>query len=87
MSENTNPADDFEIDLGGPAEPEVSTDDVEIDLSGPLADDDGEEMPELAELADEPEEGDDEADDATDVAIEALRQELEAKFGEWYVIH
>ena len=85
MSETNNPADDFEIDLGAPGEPEASTDEVEIDLSA-LADDEPEELPELAELEEEPEEVS-EVDDATDLAIEALRQELESKFGEWYVIH
>ncbi|RMB58257.1 transcription termination/antitermination protein NusG [Tessaracoccus antarcticus] len=87
MSETTNPADDFEIDLGGPVEPETTTDDVEIDLSGPLSDDEPEALPELADLEEEPKDEDDDEDDATDIAIEALRQELEAKFGEWYVIH
>ncbi|MDO5737408.1 MAG: transcription termination/antitermination protein NusG [Propionibacteriaceae bacterium] len=85
MTENTTSADDFEIDLGVPETPEPSTDDVEIDL-GALTDDEPEDVPELAELAEEPEE-EDEGDDATDVAIEALRQELESKYGEWYVIH
>ncbi len=84
MSENTTPEEEFEIDLGQPETP-GATDDVEIDL-GALADDEAEEVPELAELAEEPEE-EDEGDDATDVAIEALRQELESKYGEWYVIH
>ena len=85
MSENTTPEEDFEIDLGQPEEQDT-TDEVEIDLGGSLADAEEEDVPELAELAEEPEE-EDEGDDATDVAIEALRQELESKFGEWYVIH
>lgn len=87
MSENTTPADDFEIDLGVP-EPEAAADDIEIDLGGPLAEDEPEELVELAELAEEPEEDEeDPAADATDAAIEALREELESKFGDWYVIH
>ena len=87
MTENTNPSDDFEIDLGEIDAPDTS-EDVEIDLSAPLevegtAAEDAEVV-----LADEPEEEpEDEGEDDTDIAIEALRQELESKFGEWYVIH
>lgn len=87
MTENTNTSDDFEIDLGE-ADVAEATDEVEIDL-GSLGEDD--EVEEKVELADEPgeevEDEDEETEDATDIAIEALRQELESKFGEWYVIH
>lgn len=86
MSENTNPADDFEIDLGVSEEPDASTDEVEIDLGGPLAEEEPEELVELSEeVEEEPE--DDTSGDATDAALQALREELEAKFGDWYVIH
>ncbi len=87
MTENTNPSEDFEIDLGEIDTPDQS-DDVEIDLGAPSVDEEAEEE---VVLADEPEEEaedeGDEGEDETDVAIEALRQELESKFGEWYVIH
>ena len=81
MSENT---DDFEIDLG---ELPTSSDEVEIDL-GPL-DEENEPQEEIT-LADEPEDDEPEqpeTDDATAEAVAKLREELEAKFGEWYVIH
>ncbi len=82
MSENT---DDFEIDLG---ELPTASDEVEIDL-GPLSQD--EEPVEEIALADEEPEAEEpsspETDDATAEAIAKLREELEMKFGEWYVIH
>ena len=81
MSENT---DDFEIDLG---ELPASSDEVEIDL-GPL-DEENEPQEEIT-LTDEPEDDEPErpeTDDATAEAVAKLREELEAKFGEWYVIH
>jgi len=81
VSENT---DDFEIDLG---ELPTPSDEVEIDL-GPLGEE-NEPREEIA-LADEPEEDEPEqpeADDATAAAVAKLREELESKFGEWYVIH
>lgn len=76
--------DDFEIDLGElPAEePEV-----EIDLS--LGDDEPAEA-ETISLVEEPEEAEEAPatnDDATEAAIARLREELEDKFGEWYVVH
>ncbi|MDO5082759.1 MAG: transcription termination/antitermination protein NusG [Arachnia propionica] len=76
--------DDIEIDLG-----ELPTEeaDVEIDLS--LTDDD-QPVEEIVSLTDEPEEpetSDEEEDDATAQAIAALREDLESKYGEWYVIH
>ena len=82
MSENT---DDFEIDLG--ELPEAS-DEVEIDL-GPLT---GEATsPEEVKLAEETPEPDEvqqpEADDVATRAVAKLREELESKWGEWYVIH
>nr|WP_130873423.1 transcription termination/antitermination protein NusG [[Pseudopropionibacterium] massiliense] len=81
MSENT---DDFEIDLG---ELPTSSDEVEIDL-GPL-DEENEPQEEitLADDAEEDEPEQPETDDATAAAVAKLREELESKFGEWYVIH
>ena len=91
MTENTN--DDFEIDLGiddAPAE----GDDVEIDLGLLTADEDSDDDADAITLDDEPEEvadeDDDEVEDKDDAlakALEELREELESKFGEWYVIH
>ena len=83
MSENT---DDFEIDLG---ELPSTSDEVEIDL-GPLGEE-SEPREEEITLADEPEDNEPEpqqdTDDATAEAVAKLREELEATFGEWYVIH
>ena len=80
---------DFEIDLG--AIEETSADEIEIDLGALGLASDEEEAPVV--LADEPEADADEdeqeldKDDALAAAIEELRQELESKYGEWYVIH
>ena len=80
---------DFEIDLG--AIEETSSDEIEIDLGDLGLASDEEEAPVV--LADEPEADADEdeqeldKDDALAAAIEELRQELESKYGEWYVIH
>lgn len=84
---------DFELDLG-PIE-ETPTDEVEIDLDalGVTPEDTEDDDVELADLS-EPDEDAEEADDDTpdrDEALEAalaeLRDELESKFGDWYVIH
>ena len=76
-----------EIDLG--TIEETSADEIEIDLGDLGLASDEEEAPVV--LAEEPEadEDDDELDkdDALAVAVEELRQELESKYGEWYVIH
>lgn len=79
--------DDIEIDLG-----DLPTEDaeVEIDLS-PIGDEEepAEEVISLSdgeEAAEEPE-ASEEADDAAQQAIAALREDLEGKYGEWYVIH
>ena len=80
---------DFEIDLGDIEE--TSSDEIEIDLGDLGLASDEEEAPVV--LADEPEADADEdeqeldKDDALAAAIEELRQELESKYGEWYVIH
>ena len=78
---------EFEIDLG--TIEETSADEIEIDLGDLGLASDEEEAPVV--LAEEPEadEDDDELDkdDALAVAIEELRQDLESKYGEWYVIH
>lgn len=87
MTENTNPSDDFEIDLGEIDAPDTNGE-VEIDLGAPFEAEETDADDAEVVLTDEPEEeSEDEGDDATDIAIEALRQELESKFGEWYVIH
>ena len=88
MTENTDTSDDFEIDLGEIEVLEESNDD-EIDLSAAVDDEQDDDDIQLADDADSGEaaEDEDEGEDETDVAIEALRQELESKFGEWYVIH
>jgi transcription termination/antitermination protein NusG len=89
MTENTNDEFDFEIDLGT-VEPEPTTDDIEIDLGL------GAEPEERAEESEidlgqgddeEEEEADADADAAVEKALGALREELESKFGDWYVIH
>ncbi|MBK7821843.1 MAG: transcription termination/antitermination protein NusG [Tessaracoccus sp.] len=80
---------DFEIDLGDIEE--TSSDEIEIDL-GDLSVAPAEEEDTVA-LTEDPEPELDEAeedldkDDALAVAVEELRQELESKYGEWYVIH
>ena len=90
MTESDNTENtDFEIDLG--AIEETSSDEIEIDLGDLGLASDEEEAPVV--LADEPEADADEdeqeldKDDALAAAIEELRQELESKYGEWYVIH
>jgi len=91
MTESEN--NDFEIDLGA-FEPETAPDDVEIEIDlgaiEPEGDDDSEvELTALGEEdEDEPEdEADLDKDDAVAKALEELREELESKWGEWYVIH
>ena len=76
MSEN----EDFEIDLGA-AETETA-DDIEIDLGafGTVE----EEAP--VRLADEVDEEEAQGD-AVDAALAELRDDLESKYGDWYVIH
>lgn len=94
MTENfdQNESQDFEIDLGSIDELDDLGigDDVEIDLG--VGDDDpaeaddvlldlGEEDDEAGEKAPEPDE------DAVAAAIASLREDLESKWGDWYVIH
>ena len=81
---------DFEIDLG--AIEETSSDEIEIDLGDlGLASDEEEAPVVLADESESVDEGEDEQeldkDDALAAAVEELRQELESKYGEWYVIH
>ncbi len=90
MSENTN-SDDFEIDLGE-YQAESTDDDVEIDFGA--VDEEDKEPEEGINLSDDEETAEEEADeaepeedDATAQALAQLREELESKFGEWYVIH
>ena len=79
--------EDFEIDLGLGDSDESAVDDIEIDLG--LGLDEPEEDPaDAIVLVDEPvEEDEPEVDDATVKALAELREELEGKFGDWYVIH
>lgn len=85
----TPSSDEADIDLGDWAESSPE-DDVAIDL-GELGDDEAESDPgiTLDDLAgDEPDADDaEEEDDAEEVALEALREELRLKPGDWFVIH
>ncbi|SHI75857.1 transcription antitermination protein nusG [Tessaracoccus bendigoensis DSM 12906] len=86
MTESDNT--DFEIDLGA-IESEAPSDDIEIDL-GALGEEEGDgDAVELSPLVeDEPDEEEDlDNDDAVAKALDALREELEGKWGDWYVIH
>lgn len=91
MSENTENMDDFEIDLGELETADQTADDVEIDLGPDLPASEEEDEVDLG--GEEDEVTDEEAaeaatlDDATEKAMAELREELEAKYGEWYVIH
>lgn len=82
---------DFEIDLG--AIEETQSDDVEIDLGDLSIEAEDDEAPvELSEDKDEAEaeaeaEAAADADDALAAALAELREELEGKYGDWYVIH
>ena len=74
-------SDDIEIDLNfGEPDEAAPVDDIVIDLSEP------EEAPvvttPLGQVS-----GDDEADPEIEAAIEALRQDLLGKIGDWYVVH
>lgn len=87
MTDSENNDIEFEIDLG--AIEDTASDDVEIDLGNLAAEADEEESP-LLLAEDEAEEADEaapEQDDAVESALAELRAELEAKYGEWYVIH
>ena len=80
---------DFEIDLGDIEE--TSSDEIEIDLgdlsAAPAEEDDTVALAEESETEVEDDEEELDKDDALAVAIEELRQDLESKYGEWYVIH
>ena len=81
MSEN----EDFEIDLGA-AETETA-DDIEIDL-GAFGTVEEEAPVRLADEVDEEEaQAEQEQGDAVDAALAELRDDLESKYGDWYVIH
>lgn len=94
MTENTpNEEIDFEIDLGE-IEEQDSDEELEIDLSldAPEGEEEAEPEPEtdidLSE--DEDEQEDEQATDegeAVEAALAELREELESKFGDWYVVH
>ncbi|MHA6512437.1 transcription termination/antitermination protein NusG [Tessaracoccus sp. Z1128] len=88
MTDSDNNDINFEIDLGSLED--AATDDVEIDLGDLSADADADESPVL--LAEEPatpeeDQAEQDADDAVAAALAELREELESKVGEWYVIH
>lgn len=90
MSENTDNMEDFEIDLGDLEPAEEPADDVEIDLGPDVSEADEDEL----DLGDEDDEATEEEvaeaaslDEATEKALSDLREELESKYGEWYVIH
>ena len=92
MTENNeNEEIEFEIDLGE-VEPEPAAEEFEIDLGlGEDIDQPGAAEAEIDLGLDEDDEDEDDespdVDEAIDAAIEELREELESKFGEWYVIH
>lgn len=92
MTENNEHDEiDFEIDLGE-AESETAPEEFEIDLG--LGDDLDEDVraPEAEiDLGEDEDEDDEEeiadAEEAIEKALDELRDELESKFGDWYVIH
>lgn len=88
MSENET-GQDFEIDLGDLTADQPTADDVEIDLDlgGDLDESDAAVVEEVDLGSDEEDAEDAGDDDAAAAAIAALREELEGKYGEWYVIH
>lgn len=94
MTDNTN--DDFEIDLGAIEQTPADSDEMEIDLGLLTAEDEAPADDTDIDLGiesegsdEEPTEDDDTEgdDDALAAALLELREELESKFGEWYVIH
>ncbi len=87
MTDSDNNDNDFEIDLG--ALEETSGDDVEIDLGALSGDEPEEESPLLLDVEEqeEAEEAAAETEDAVEAALAELREELESKWGDWYVIH
>ncbi|RRD47005.1 transcription termination/antitermination protein NusG [Tessaracoccus sp. OH4464_COT-324] len=94
MTENNEHDDlDFEIDLDAlGAADDVEVDDLEIDLGADLSDEAVEEAIALSLGGDdkddeEEEESSSDADEALAKALAELREELEGKWGEWYVIH
>jgi len=92
--ETAGPADDVEIDLGGDFAHSEDASGINLDFGGTAAyednpTDDGGEI-NLDFASEEDEEADDDAGEAGDVAEKAvtdLRADLEAKFGDWYVVH
>ncbi|MCC2592175.1 transcription termination/antitermination protein NusG [Tessaracoccus sp. OS52] len=93
MSETENEGQEYEIDLGAFEPVQEESDDLEIDLGlGEVeAEPQDEQQVDLdlptADEAAADAEAEAEEDDATAAAIATLREELESKFGEWYVIH
>lgn len=90
MSENETGAQDFEIDLGDLSPEPEPTDEVEIDFGAveePAVEDEDTQVVLSDDEDEEESKPAPEDDDATAAAIAQLREELESKFGEWYVIH
>ncbi len=87
MSEIDENGQDFEIDLGDLTAEQAPTDDVEIDLGTVLDEAFAGESSEVDLGADEGQAETAEDDDALVAALAALREELESKYGDWYVIH
>ena len=92
--DSTSQADEIEIDLG-PDTPSSQEDDTELnldfgDLSGSDESEDDTELNldfDTEDEDDEQDEADADADDVAERAVAQLREELQSKFGDWYVIH
>ncbi|MDR1712220.1 MAG: transcription termination/antitermination protein NusG [Propionibacteriaceae bacterium] len=78
------PNEDFEIDLGLPEPSEDLELNLDFGLDEPVVED--EIVIDLSEPEPEPA-AEDELDEEDEAVIEALRQELRAKEGDWYVVH
>jgi transcriptional antiterminator NusG len=99
VSSNPSESDDFDIDLGSADFKSASDDDVDINLDFESTQAPAEEEDEInldfgdfgkpeepaAEEAEEDE--DDEESDEGKNALEAFRNELRSKMGDWYVVH
>ncbi|MDF1487020.1 transcription termination/antitermination protein NusG [Tessaracoccus caeni] len=91
MTENfdQNEGQEFEIDLG-PIEDLAAGDEVEIDFGAGDDTVDADDEDVLVVLDDDEDEADEataQDDDAVSAAVQSLREDLESKWGEWYVIH
>ncbi len=91
MTENfdQNEGQEFEIDLG-PIEDLAAGDEVEIDFGAGDDTVDADDEDVLVVLDDDEDDADEataQDDDAVSAAVQSLREDLESKWGEWYVIH